>query len=157
MNKKSIIFGIIGIFIGVFLYNALTSTKKEEIKNAPNWVSLKYAQDKAIETGKLVLVDVWETGCKFCKAMEREVYPDSTVRHVLDANYIPVKVNGNSDEFLTFRGKTMTSREFAGKFGVYAYPTTLILDTSGNLLKKKTGFMGVDDFRRFLYTEPKNL
>ncbi len=51
--------------------------------------------------------------------MEREVYPDSTVRAVLDAGYIPAKVDGNSAEMITFNGEEVMSREWAQSYGVY--------------------------------------
>ena len=83
--------------------------------------------------------------------MEQNVYPDTTVRTVLDAGYIPVKVNGNSNELITFNGEQVNSRSWAQEKGVYVFPGTLILDAEGNLVKKRTGFMNVDELRRFLY------
>lgn len=151
MNKKIVITIIISAFIGVFLFNALKNTAPIEIENAPEWRTLAQAQDEAAQTGKLILVDVFEVGCKYCRAMEREVYPDSTVRTVLDAGYIPAKVDGNSEELITFNGQQVVSRDWAQSFGVYVFPGTLILDHEGNLLKERTGFMNVDELRQFLY------
>lgn len=151
MNKKILITAIISVFIGVYLYNALQSTKPMEIENAPDWMTLAAAQEEARETDKLILVDVFEIGCKYCRAMEREVYPDSTVRAVLDAGYIPAKVDGNSEEMIRFNGKEVMAREWAQSYGVYVFPGTLILDADGTLIKQRTGFMNVDELRRFLY------
>lgn len=83
--------------------------------------------------------------------MDREVFPDSTVRQVMDADYIPVRIDGNSTEFISFSGTDISSREFAQSKGAFVFPTSLILDSEGNVIKKKTGYMGVDEFRRFLY------
>ncbi len=151
MKKKTIITAVITAFIGVFLFNALKSTAPQEIDNAPAWRTLALAQEEARETGKLILVDVYEVGCKYCRAMEREVYPDSTVRAVLDAGYIPAKVDGNSEELITFNGQQMMSREWAQGQGVFVFPGTLILDAEGNQIKQRTGFMNVDELRQFLY------
>lgn len=151
MNKKIIITGLIATFIGVYLFNALSNTAPQEIENAPDWRTLAAAQEEARKTNKLILVDVYEVGCKYCRAMEREVYPDSTVRTVLDAGYIPAKVDGNSEELITFNGKQMMSREWAQSQGVFVFPGTLILDQEGTQLKQRTGFMNVDELRQFLY------
>jgi len=83
--------------------------------------------------------------------MDREVFPDSTVRQVMDANYIPVRIDGNSPEVIQFNGQEIPSKEFAQSKGAYVFPTSLILDANGNVIKKKTGYMGVDEFRQFLY------
>ncbi|MBO6794001.1 MAG: thioredoxin family protein [Balneolaceae bacterium] len=151
MNKKLIITALIAVFIGIYLFNALKSTAPIEIENAPDWMTLAAAQEEAKETDKLILVDVYEVGCKYCRAMEREVYPDSTVRAVLDAGYIPAKVDGNSEELISFNGEQVMSREWAQSYGVYVFPGTLIIDAEGNLIRSKTGFMNVDELRRFLY------
>ena len=151
MSKKFIIVGAITIFVGIFLYNALKSTKKPVIENAPEWRTLDAGLTEAAASGKLVLVDVYEDGCKYCRAMEQNVYPDSTVRTVLDAGYIPVKVNGNSDELITFNGEQIMSRSWAQDHGVFVFPGTLILDAEGSMVKQRTGFMNVDELRRFLY------
>lgn len=151
MSKKIIITSVITVFIGIYLFNVLRNTAPQEVENAPDWMTLASAQEAASETGKLILVDVYEVGCKYCRAMEREVYPDSTVRTVLDAGYIPAKVDGNSEELITFNGEQIKARDFAQSNGVYVFPGTLILDAEGTLVKKKTGFMNVDELRRFLY------
>jgi len=151
MNKKAIIFITIASFIVVYFIIAMKSTTPIVIENAPDWMTLGAAQEEARTTEKMILVDVYEVGCKYCRAMEREVYPDSTVRAVLDAGYIPAKVDGNSEEFITFNGAEVISREWAQSYGVYVFPGTLIIDAEGNLIKSRTGYMNVDELRRFLY------
>lgn len=151
MSKKVIITGIIAVFVGIYLFTALKNTAPMEIENAPEWRTLGQAQAEAVSEDKLILVDVFEVGCKYCRGMERDVYPDSTVRAVLDAGYIPVKVDGNSEELITFNGEQVVSREWAQSNGVFVFPGTLILDAEGNLLKQRTGYMNVDELRQFLY------
>jgi len=151
MNKKIIISGIVILFLGIFIFNALSEVKPEKIENAPDWRTVTTAVDEAKSNDKLLLVDVYEVGCKYCRAMEREVYPDSTVRAVLDAGFIPVKLNGNGEDIIEFKGEQMTEAAFAKKYNVRAFPTTLILDADGKMLKKFTGYMNVDELRRFMY------
>ena len=151
MQKKVIIIAIIAAFLGIFLYVSLTNVQPTVNDNSPEWIPIHEAQQMAATSEKLIFVDVYEIGCKFCRAMDREVFPDSTVRQVLDANYIPVRLDGNSEEMITFSGREVSSKEFAQSKGAYVFPTSLILDEEGNVIKKKTGYMGVDEFRQFLY------
>ena len=151
MNKKTIAIALVFALVGVFMYSALHNTKPIVVENAPDWQTLDAALTEAKSSEKLILVDVYEDGCKYCRAMEREVYPDSTVRLVIDAGYIPVKVNGNSEELITVNGEQVVSREWAQEKGVFVFPGTLVLDAEGNLLRQRTGFMNVDELRRFLY------
>lgn len=151
MKKRTIIITSIVIFIGIFTYASLKNVEPLEIENAPNWLTLDEAQKLAKETDKLIMVDVYEVGCKYCRAMEREVYPDTTVRTVLDQGYLPVKINGNSTELIKFNGEEITERDFSQDKGAFVFPTVLILSAEGDLLKKRTGYMNIDELRQFLY------
>lgn len=151
MNKRVIIFLGIGLFIGIFLYSSLKSVEPKVIENAPNWRVLEAGQIEAKKTNKLIMLDVYEVGCKYCRAMEREVYPDTTVRTVIDQGYIPIKIDGNSEEMVRFNGEEMQAKEFAQSKGAYAFPTVIVLTSDGDVVKKRTGFMNIDELRQFLY------
>jgi len=151
VNKRIIILvGILG-FIGIFMYSSLRSVKPKIIENAPNWRVLEVGQKEALESNKLIMLDVYEVGCKYCRAMEREVYPDTTVRIVIDQGYIPVKLDGNSEELIRFNGEEMQAKEFAQSKGAYAFPTVIVLTAEGDVVKRRTGFMNIDELRQFLY------
>jgi thioredoxin-related protein len=151
MQKKTIIIIAVSLFLGIFVYISLANVQSPVNDNSPDWIPIHEAQEIAKENDKLIFVDVFEIGCRYCRAMDREVFPDSTVRQVLDANYIPVRIDGNSTEMITFNNEQVPSRDFAQSKGAYVFPTSLILDSEGNVVKKKTGYMGVDEFRQFLY------
>lgn len=151
MQKKHFILIGVAIFLGIFIYISMSNVQPKVIDNSPEWVSLQEAQETALATDKLIFVDVYEVGCKYCRAMDREVFPDSTVRAVMDKGYIPVKVDGNSSEMISFNNTQIPSKEFAQSKGAYVFPTSLILDGEGNVVRKKTGFMGIDELRQFLY------
>jgi thioredoxin-related protein len=152
MRRKLIIGSVITAFIAVFGYFSMNQIIPGEIENAPDWVTLEEAMSKteAGQSDMLILIDIFEIGCRFCRQMEREVYPSESIRTVLDRNFIPVKVNGNSDNTLVFNGETMTEKQFANKMGLTAFPFTVIMDSDGNVLKTRRGFMGVVELSRFL-------
>ncbi|MEX0723139.1 MAG: DUF255 domain-containing protein [Gracilimonas sp.] len=151
MQKKHIIIIAVSTFLGIFVYISLSNVQAPVNDNSPEWIPIHEAQQEAAQTDKLIFVDVYEIGCKYCRAMDREVFPDSTVRQVLDARYIPVRLDGNSPEPIIFNGEEIPAIDFAQSKGAYVFPTSLILDAEGNVIKKKTGYMGVDEFRQFLY------
>ncbi len=151
MQKKAIILIGLGLFLGIFTYISLTKVQPNAHDNSPDWIPIHVAQKQALTNERLIFVNVFELGCKYCRAMDREVFPDSTVRQVMDASYIPVRVDGNSEELIEFSGQKISAQEFAQSKGAYVFPTSLILDAKGNVIKKKTGYMGVDEFRQFLY------
>lgn len=150
MNRKLVIGLIISIFIGIFAYFSLQQIKPADIENAPEWISLEQATERAAAEDRLIMIDIFETGCQFCKAMEREVFPAPAVRAVLDRDYVPVKVNGHAESLLKYKGEQMTAKEFAREMGVTAYPFTVLMDADGNVVDSKRGYQDVVTFSRFL-------
>lgn len=150
MKRPLIITGIVALFLVIFLISSYSQIAPDEIENAPEWQTLQEATEKASADNKLILVDVFEIGCVFCRAMEQDVYPSPSVRAVLDRDFHPVKVNGNSDTVIHYKGEEMLSKEFAEMMGVTAFPYTVILDAEGNVIDKRKGYMDVTGLTRFL-------
>lgn len=150
MKRKILIGGIITAFIAVFSFFAFDQITPDEIENAPEWMPLQSALEQASETDRLVMIDIYEVGCQFCKAMDREVYPSPTIRSILDRDFLPVKLNGHSDNKLVFNGEEMSEKEFASQMGVTAYPFTILMDAEGNVIDRNRGYLNVVNFSRFL-------
>lgn len=152
MNRKVIIGAIVAGFIGLYLYFSFSQITPQEIENAPDWLTMEAAMEMAAssEEERLILVDIYEIGCVYCRQMEREVYPSPSIRTLLDRSFYPVKVNGNSDNPITYKGEAMTQQQFAGIMGVSAFPFTVVLDAEGNVVDRRRGYMGISDLSRFL-------
>lgn len=150
MNRKILIGSYIAGFLAVFFYFSIQQILPEEIDNAPEWMPIDHAMAEANESEKLILVDIYEVGCRFCRQMKREVYPSETIRTLIDRSFHPVQIDGNSDETILYQGETITEKEFASKMGVTAFPFTVVLDANGNVIDKRRGYMGTSDLSRFL-------
>ena len=150
MKRPLIITGVIVLFIGIFAYNAMDTITPKENENAPDWMELDEAITLAESDEKLILIDIFEVGCQFCRAMNREVYPAPSTRAVIDRDFHPVKINGNSDNMTTFLGEEMKESEFAQKMGVTAYPFTVIMDAEGNVIDQRRGYMDVAGLTNFM-------
>lgn len=150
MNRKVIIGLLIAGFIGVYAYYSFQEVSPDEIENAPEWKTLETAQQQAAAENKLIMIDIFEIGCQYCRAMEREVYPSPSVRAVLDRDFVPVKINGYSENTIVYNGEQMTEQQFASQMGVTAYPFTVIMDSQGNVIDTRRGYMNIVNFSRFL-------
>lgn len=150
MNRKIIIGLLVAGFIGVYVYYSFQQVAPDEIENAPEWIPLETAQQQASADGKLIMIDIYEIGCKFCRAMEREVFPSPSVRAILDRDFYPVKINGHSENSIVYNGEEMTEKQFASRMGVTAYPFTVIMDGEGNVIETRRGYMNIVNFSRFL-------
>ncbi len=111
---------------------------------------MEQAMTMASVDDRLVMIDIYEVGCQFCRKMDRETYPSPSVRSVLDRDYHPVKINGNSEEIMNFLGVELAHRDFAAQMGVTAFPFTVIMDAEGNVIDSRRGYQDIVGFTRFL-------
>jgi len=103
-----------------------------------NWnTDLNSALTTAKNTNKLVLVDVYAPWCGYCKEMDKNTFQNPKVQEKL-SNYVLVKVNGDENP------------DFVMKYQIYGYPTVLILDPDGNIVKTVSGYQEPDDFINML-------
>lgn len=150
MKRKVIIGALITIFIGIFAYFSFTQILPEEIENAPEWMALHDALEHAAVDDRLLMIDIYEVGCQFCRKMDRETYPSPSVRAILDRSFHPVKINGHSENKVIFKGEEMSEREFASMMGVTAYPFIVVMDADGNVIDRRRGYQDIVGFSRFL-------
>lgn len=91
---------------------------------------LAAALAEAKRDGKQVFVDFETTWCGPCKVMDQVVY---TAAEVVEAakRLIAVKLDGDEH------------RDLVKKYGVGGYPTMLVLDCEGKVLRRAVGYRGV--------------
>jgi thioredoxin-related protein len=130
--------------------SACTPQHDSDPEGAVSWSSFDTGLEKARETNKKIMVHVYTDWCEYCKKLETDVYPDSSVMQTLTEYYIPVKLNADSVEYLTYKGTMYTEEEFALELGIKSYPTILFLDKNGEIILQINGYMPVYDFQSML-------
>lgn len=122
-----------------------------EPKGDLQWLSLADGLKLAAETKKPVIVDVYTSWCGWCKRMEATTYRDDKVVQVLNANFVLVKMNAESNTKASYKGEMRTLREIcAYDWGVTGYPTTVFLKPDGQVIVPLSGFMPADRFAPIL-------
>jgi len=94
-------------------------------------INLEAAKKKASKSGKLIFIDAYTEWCGPCKRMAATTFKDEEVGDLFNENFINLKVEMEKDE---------DGREIARRYRVSAYPTLLIIDGDGNLVKSVIGF-----------------
>ena len=119
------------------------------------WYNFTDGYNKAVEEGKIILIDAYTDWCGWCKVMDKKTYTDAGVIEVLNKNFVCVKLNPEQNVEYTFADKTMKADvllQFLGSGQVTGYPSTIFWPNPATNQQRylQAGFMGPSDFLALL-------
>ncbi len=108
-----------------------STTKVDE--QAIDWkkINLAEAQKLSKKTGKPIYINISAAWCGYCKKMKKSVHSKNKVASEINDNYIAIAIDGEKGEGIAL----------VKKHKIKGYPTQLILDAEGNILKRNNGYM----------------
>lgn len=112
----------------IMLTSLMPSSNSSEIDFKP--ITLEAAKAMAAESGKLIFIDCYTVWCGPCKWMAANTFKDPSVAELFNDKFINLKVEMEKDA---------DGKELSMKYEVRAYPTLLVIDSKGKLVKKTVG------------------
>lgn len=113
---------------------------------------------------KMVMVELYTPWCGWCTRMERNTFDDPNIAKFINKNFHSIKFNAESQDILTFLGKSYsfdkkaTSRgrhELASMLMVgnkkQGYPTIAFLDENYNLIQAIPGYKNAQEFEIIMH------
>jgi len=109
-------------------------------------------------SGKKVFIEIYTDSDNWSKKMDSEVFTSAKVQGLL-SDFVFVKLSPESPGNYSFGKNEYSGVELAKFFGATGYPTFVVLDPDGNVIKFKyngeqvtniSGFVGADDFAEML-------
>jgi len=147
-HLKHIIIAGIAVFA---LAAALVAGDDTEKAEGIQWVSYDVGLEQAADENKHVFIDFTAKWCGYCKKMDRETFSRADVIDLINDNFVPVKVNGDSQKELDIDGYKITEAGLAKQeFGVRGYPTFWFLKSDGTKLGAVTGYKPAAQMIEFL-------
>lgn len=117
-------------------------TTKAAATKVVNWMSYDEGVALAKRANKHMFVDFTASWCGWCKKMEKETFNQPEVIAMLNDNFVPIKVWGDSENQLDIDGYKISEKDFANSRGVQGYPTFVFESPARQPL---TGFSGYRD------------
>ena len=122
------------------------SKDKPEIKKELNWLKYDEGLKQASEDDKLIFINVYTNWCGFCKKMDRETFSDKKIINYLNDHFVSVKLNAESKEKMALPTGSYSGRQIAGSFAVRGYPTFVFLNSNGEKIFARSGYLPPDGF-----------
>ncbi len=143
MQKKNRIFLVVLILAGLSEMVLAGSGKA--------WYGFDEGIALAKKENKHVIIDFYADWCSWCKVMDQKTFSDAIVEKYLFENFIPIRINSdNTQEKLTFRGKTFTPRELTSAFQVTGLPSIAFISSQMEVLGVIPGYIEKDRFLNLL-------
>ena len=108
----------------------LSMNAQVEFIEVETLAEMNAAQKKASDQMLMLFVDVYATWCGPCKMMDSEVYTDPAVADYMNANYVSVRMDGESD----------FGRIYAAEQKLEGYPSMFIFSDNGERVSNIVGF-----------------
>lgn len=98
-------------------------------------ISLAKAKENAAESGQLIFIDAHTSWCGPCKKMAATSFMNAEVGELYNEKFINLKIDCEKDA---------DGPEISRMYKVLAYPTLLIINSEGKLIKQVVGFQTED-------------
>lgn len=156
MKLKKITFLITTIIL-IFSFSIIIAEDGQKNKPAETaqkeivWYELDSALTLAKEKNKHIFIDFKTGWCGYCKKMDRDVFSKQEIISILNNDFIPVKVDGDSQNELEIDGYKITEQNLAKhSFKVTGYPTFAWLTPDGQKITAISGYRPVDYMKQAL-------
>ena len=120
------------IFVGAWIMMGFTFLAIGQVNfiEVTTLEEMQEARKKASDQMLMVFVDVYATWCGPCKLMDKEVYTDPSVTEYMNANFVSVRMDGETDY----------GRKYAAEQKLEGYPSMFIFSDDGEPISKVVGF-----------------
>jgi thioredoxin-related protein len=117
-----------------------------------NWYRYDDGLARAKEADKHVFVYFATSWCKFCRKMDQEIFTRPDVIKVLNEQFIPIRVDGESKQELNINGYKITEQNLTvAEYAVRGYPTMWFLKPGGDRLGSLSGYKDSESLLEVLY------
>lgn len=95
-----------------------------------NWSNdIVASKELAKKTDKNILIFFTGKWCSPCRIMKREVFADAKVRKAIQSKVVPVEIDMDDPN----------SKSLINQYNIYTTPTTIIIDSKGNVVNYTIG------------------
>ncbi len=154
MKKILRLFLMLG-FLTSLSYGAGKVTGASE-HEAPSWFKQSFLDisedvDEATAKNKHLMLFIDLDGCPYCTKMLKESFETKNqTSNFIKKHFDVINLNVKGSREITWKGKSMTEKEFAVNLRIQYSPTILFLDKDKNVVLKLNGYRTAENFKTIL-------
>jgi len=122
------------------------------------WLTLTEVEAEMERQKKDIIIDLYTDWCGWCRVMDKNTYTHKQVIDYIQRNFYPVKMNAETKEMITWRGKQFKYNDayrvndFAILLtgGRLSYPSTIIIPADGSTPQAIPGYLKPADMELIL-------
>ncbi len=124
------------------------------------WLTFEEALEMQKIDRKKIVIDLYTDWCIYCKRMDKATFQKEHISEYINANFYPVKLNGEQKSSITFGGQTYKyikngSRGYhelavALTEGRLSYPTVVFLDENMKIIQAIPGYRSPLEFEMIM-------
>lgn len=84
--------------------------------------------------------------CPYCDRMLKKNFKDENILALINQNFVLIDIYTADKIEISFKDFKGTPKEFAKHIGASAYPATLFMDQSGEVVHKAIGYRNIEEF-----------
>jgi len=139
---------------------ALPAAAENAGEGAVQWLSWEDAMRRHQAGGRKIFLSIYTDWCGWCKRMDAQTYSHPKIASYLNAHFLPVKLDAEYRQALTYRGETYDFVK-KGERGYHAlaaellrgrlsYPSVVFFDEEGEVIQAIVGFKTPEQFEQIL-------
>ncbi len=105
------------------------------------WYSFEEGIRVAEAEKKHVIIDFYTDWCKWCKVMDEKTFSQPDVEAFLFEHFVPIRLDAESNEQVSFKGQTYSFRQLTSAFGVTGFPSLAYLTPDIELITIVPGYI----------------
>jgi len=107
-------------------------------------LNLNALLEDAKKQNKQILLFLHIPNCEYCTIMKKENLRDKETVDTIDKFFL-FKQIGAKDR-VVIDGKSISHKEFAKKYSLFAFPSSLFMNSNGRVLYRSMGFRNIDEY-----------
>lgn len=100
----------------------------------------------SVKKDKHLFIFLHRTDCGYCESMLMFTLDDDPVKELINKDYVYLHINISEDDVVKYNNFKGSGRDFAKRVGYNIYPSSLFLNTKGEMIHAVAGYQDKDQF-----------